>query len=209
MMPEMTAALARSGAAEWLALSDDLLAGLVHALNNRVTALGVCAELAALGDEQMLEGGLLQAEVDRLQKVSALVALLPTRGRAEALEIGPVLEDAVAMHGYHPRMRGVECAMEIAGAPQPVRAPRWALLRLLLIMVDGAKAGAEEAGRGSAVVRLTGDPVSVLVRAVLREGGDSYATEMATRCGGTLSRENEELVLTLPSLTEVRRRERM
>lgn len=209
MMPEMTADLARSGAAEWLALSDDLLAGLVHALNNRVTALGVCAELAGLGDEQMLDGGLLQAEVERLQKASALVALLPARGHAEALEIGPVLHDAVAIHAHHPRMRAVECAVEITDAPQPVRAPRWALLRLLLIMVDAAKAGAEEARRGSAVVRLSGEPGAVLVRAVVREGGGAYATEMATLCGGTLSRVNEELVLALPSLAELRRRERM
>jgi hypothetical protein len=208
MMPEMTAAPAGSGAAEWVALSDDLLAGLVHSLNNRVTAISVCAELAGLGDEQMLGGGLLQAEVARLQKASALVALLPARGHAEALEIGPVLHDAVAIHVHHPRMRAVECAVEIADAPQPVRAPRWALLRVLLIMVDAAKAGAQEAQRASAAVRLSGDAGAVRVHAVARDGGGAYAAEMAALCGGTLAREDEALVLTLPSLTALRRRER-
>jgi C4-dicarboxylate-specific signal transduction histidine kinase len=207
MMPEMAAAVG-PGAAEWLALSDDLLAGLVHSLNNRVTAIGVCAELAGLGDEQMLGGGMLQAEVARLQKASALVALLPARGHAEALEIGPVLHDAVAIHAHHPRMRVVECAVEIDDAPQPVRAPRWALMRVLLMMVDAAKAGAHEAQRGSVVVRLSGDAGSVRVRAAARDGGGTYAAEMATVCGGTLAREAEELVLTMPSLTELRRQER-
>jgi hypothetical protein len=207
-MPEMTAALARSGAAEWLALSDDLLAGLVHSLNNRVTAISVCSELAALGDEQILGGGVLAGEVARLQKTSALLALLPARGHAEALEIGPVLHDALAIHAHHPRVRAVECGVEIADATQPVRAPRWALLRVLLVMVDAAKAGAQDAEDASTVVRVAGDAEAVRVRANARETGGAYAVEMAALCGGTLSREREELVLTLPSLTALRRRER-
>jgi hypothetical protein len=208
VMPEMVATLAVPGAAEWLALSDDLLAGLVHALNNRVTALSVCAELAGLGDEQMLHDGLLVAEVARLQRASALVALLPARGHAEALEIGPVLQDAIAIHAHHPRMRTVECAVEVAGAPQPVRVPRWALLRLLLIMVDAAKGGAHDARRSSTALQLSGDAEAVRIRAATRDGGGAYAAEMAAMCGGALAREEERLVLTLPSLTELRRRER-
>jgi hypothetical protein len=208
-MPEMTAAFETPGAAEWLVLSDDLLAGLVHSLNNRVTAISVCAELAGLGDEQMLSGGVLVAEVARLQKANALVALLPARGHAEALEIGPVLQDAVAIHAHHPRMRAVDCAVEIADATPPVRVPRWALLRVLLMIVDAAKGGAQEAPPDtSTIVRVAGDANAVRVHASAREGASVYAAEMAALCGGTLSREDEELVLTLPSLTELRRRER-
>src|SRR5687768_8590766 len=55
------------GATEWLVLADDLLAGLVHGLNNRITAMSVCVELAGLGDEQMLKDGMLALEVGRLQ----------------------------------------------------------------------------------------------------------------------------------------------
>jgi hypothetical protein len=207
-MPEMTAAPAKPGAAEWAALADDLLAGLVHSLNNRVTAISVCAELAGLGDEQMLGGGVLVAEVARLQKASALVALLPARGHAEALEIGPVLHDAVAIHAHHPRMRAVECGVEVADATQPVRAPRWALLRVLLMMVDAAKAGAQDAQGPPPVVRLSGTADAVHVRVSARETAGAYAAEMAELCGGTLAWSDEELVLTLPSLTELRRRER-
>jgi hypothetical protein len=211
-MPEMEATLAVPGAAEWLALSDDLLAGLVHSLNNRVTALSVCVELAGLGDEQMLHDGVLLTEVARLQKASALMGLLPARGQAEALEIGPVLNDAIAIHAQHPRMRGVECAVEVVGELEPVRVPRWALLRLLLIMVDAAKAGVQDVQGAAITLELSGDAGSVCVRAGTREGGGgvggAYAAEMAALCGGTLIRESETVVLTLPSLTALRRRER-
>jgi hypothetical protein len=210
VIPEMFTSLSVPGAAEWLALSDDLLAGLVHALNNRVTALSVCAELATMGDEEMLGDRVLVTEVARLQRASALIGLLPARGHApEALEVAPVLEDAIAIHVHHPRMRAVECSVERAGTIQPVRAPRWALLRLLLFVVDAAKGGAQEARRDAVTVRLFSDEHSVRVRAIARESEGAYAAELATLCGGTLVREGEELVLTLPSLPELRRRERM
>jgi hypothetical protein len=208
VMPEMVATLAVPGASQWVTLSDDLLAGLVHALNNRVTALSVCAELAGLGDDQMLSDGLLLAEVGRLQRASALVGLLPARGHAEALEIAPVLDDAIAIHAHHPRMRSVECSVEVVGPMQPVRAPRWALLRALLIIVDAAKGKAQDEQRGTTTVQLSSDEPSVRVRASGRESEGAYATEMATLCGGTITREGDDLVLSLPSLTELRRRER-
>jgi hypothetical protein len=210
VIPEMVATIAVSGAAEWLALSDDLLAGLVHALNNRVTALSVCAELASMGDEQMLGDGVLVGEVSRLQRVGALVGLLPARSHVpEALEVAPVLQDAIALHSHHPRVRAIECVIEREGATQPVRAPRWALLRLLLFFVDAAKTGAQDARHGAVTVRLSSDEQSVRVRAIAREIEGAYAAEMATLCDGTLAREGEELVVTLPSLPELRRRERM
>jgi hypothetical protein len=91
---------------------------------------------------------------------------------------------------------------------QPVRAPRWALLRALLIIVDAAKGMAQDAQRGRTAVRLSSDERSVSVRASGRESEGAYASEMATLCGGTITREGEELVLSLPTLTELRRRER-
>jgi hypothetical protein len=210
VMPEMAATISVPGAVDWLALADELLAGLVHALNNRVTALSVCAELAGLGDEQMLRDGVLMAEVTRLQRTGALIAQLPARGHGpEALEVGPVLEDAVAMHAYHPRMRGIECAVERQSDVKPVRAPRWALLRLLLFVVDAAKAGAKRTRHDAVTLRLSGDDRAVRVRALAHPCESAYAAEMAALCGGTLAHEGEELVLTLPSLPELRRRERM
>jgi hypothetical protein len=75
-------------------------------------------------------------------------------------------------------------------------------------MVDAAKAAAQDARRTSVTLELSGDAESVRVRAATRDAAGAYAAEMAAVCGGTMARENETLVLTLPSLTELRRRER-
>lgn len=189
-------------------MSDELLAGLVHALNNRITALSVCLELAGLGDVDMLAGGVLHTEAARLQRAAALVGLLPARGLPEALEIGPVLGDAIAIHAHHPRARDVECVTETLGTLQPIRVPRWALLRALLLMVDAAKASASRGERRTVTIGLASDERTVRVHAPAVEHGGVYALEMASMCGGSLSHEGGELVLTLPSLLEVRRRER-
>jgi hypothetical protein len=69
---------------------------------------------------------------------------------------------------------------------------------------------AAEARRDRVVLHLSGDDASVTVRAIARAdgGGELYVAAMASHCGGTVAREGEEMVLTLPSLPEVRRRER-
>jgi hypothetical protein len=208
VVPDLMVTLAVPGASEWLVLSDDLLAGLVHALNNRVTALSVCAELAGFGDSQVLADGVLLSEVARLQRTTALMAQLPARGHPEALEIVPVLQDAIAIHAHHPRMRGTDCSVQAPGELQPVRVPRWAFLRLMLMVVDAAKAGANDAGRAAATLHLSSDERTVRLRAAARDVEGGYATEMASLCGGALAREGDDLVLTLPSLAELRRRER-
>ena len=201
--------VAAAGAEQWLALSDALLAGLVHAVNNRVTALSVCAELAQLGDTQMMTDGMLASEVARLQSATALIALLPSRPHAadaEALELRPVLEDAIALHAHHPRTRSIACRIDAGRFMQPVRAPRWALLRLLLIFVEEGKSAAP--ATDAATVRLASDERSAWVR--VRTGGDggAYGAAMATLCGGALAREGDDLVLELPSLLRLRERER-
>ena len=194
---------------EWMTLSDDLLAGLVHALNNRVTAMAACAELLALGERHVAADGLLPAEVTQLQRTSALISLLPARvAAAEALELMPVLEDAIALHAHHHRLRNVECAVARNGVLQPVRAPRWALLRLLLLVVHAAKSTAAEQRRERTTLHLSGDEARVILRAITAEDAGDYAAAMARRCGAALEREEAELALTLPSLAEVRRRER-
>ncbi len=197
------------GASEWLALSDDLLAGLVHAVNNRITALSVCAELAALGDDVMVRNGALLSEVARLHRAGALVGMLSARGEDEALEIAPVLGDAIAIHAHHPRLRTIQCVVEVKGEMQPVRAPRWALVRLLLLMVDAAKATDPEVPHPEAVtVQLSSVDRTVLVRVTTRTMTGVYASALGALCGGALMQEDNELTLVLPSLTEVRRRER-
>jgi hypothetical protein len=196
------------GATEWLALTDELLAGLVHALNNRITAMSVCVELAGLGDDQMLKDGMLAQEVGRLQRTGALLGLLPARGQPEALEMAPVLDDVLAIHAHHPRTRDVDCTVDVRGTPPPVRVPRWALLRLLLVLVNEAKATAQVAEQRSVTLTLSGDARELRLQTRTRGSVNGYAAAMATLCGGTLQSDGVDAVLTLPGLAEVRLRER-
>jgi hypothetical protein len=200
-------AIPAAAAAQWAELSDALLAGLVHMLNNRVTALSVCAELATMGDQEMIAGGVLTNELRRLQHASALIGLLPSRPhQPEALELRPVLDDAIALHAHHPRTRLVACDVAVGESMQPVRAPRWALLRLMLVLVDAAKEAAAESARG-ATFRLTSDERSARVHVAAPGDGGPYGAAMVALCGGQLSRVDDELVLTLPTLLLLRQRE--
>jgi hypothetical protein len=200
--------LPAAAAAQWAELSDALLAGLVHMLNNRVTALSVCAELAAMGDEEMIAGGVLTNEMQRLQRASALIGLMPSRPhQPEALELRPVLDDALALHAHHPRTRLVACDVTMDGAMQPVRAPRWALLRLMLVLVDAAKEAAAESSRGASI-RLSSDERSARLHVPTPGDGGPYGAAMAALCGGELVRAGDELVLSLPTLLSLRQRER-
>jgi C4-dicarboxylate-specific signal transduction histidine kinase len=197
-----------AAAAQWAELSDALLAGLVHMLNNRVTALSVCAELAVMGDEEMITGGVLTTEMQRLQRASAMIGLLPSRPhQPEALELRPVLDDAIALHAHHPRTRLVACDVAMDPAMQPVRAPRWALLRLMLVLVDSAKdAAAESANR--AAIRLTSDERTASVRIITASDGGPYGAAMAELCDAQLTRDGDELVLSMPTLLLLRQRKR-
>jgi hypothetical protein len=198
-----------SGAEQWARLSDDLLSGLVHALNNRVTALSGCAELSAVGDAEALADGLLSGELSRLRSIVGLLGLLPMRRReAEALELAPVVDDAIALHEHRPRTHRVRCIAMRRGTLQPVRVPRWALLRAIIVLVEVATREADQAHSDQTTLTLEGDEATVRLRVQARGDAGPYASEMAARCGGTLSRDGEELVLTLPSLRSLREQER-
>lgn len=199
-----------TGTEEWLALCDELLVGLVHAVNNRVAALSACSELAALGDSQMLSDGVLALEVERLRRASSLLELLPARDRpAEALELAPVLQDAIQLHAHHPRIRAMEEVVTWQGTPHPIRAPRWALVRLLVLFVDAAKLAAHEARHDRFELEISGEDDAVRLRARARRSRMAYATGLAAMCGGTLVSEGERIVLTLPTLQAIRRLERL
>jgi hypothetical protein len=95
------------------------------------------------------------------------------------------------------------------GTPLPVRAPRWALFRALVILVHAAKRSTHTVqGRGGSPLRVVGDSSAVSVRVTTPVGPSPSLLALAQRCGGECSRDDDELVLTLPSILELRRRER-
>jgi hypothetical protein len=195
---------------DWPKLSDELLQGLVHALNNRVAALSAFVELARLGDEEAEPMTVLPAEITLLHRVNGLFGMLPERGsEPEALEVPLLLDDAMRLHEHHPRLRSERCVVVREGTVLPVRAPRWALFRVLVMLVHAAKRSAESVqGRGGTPIRVVGDPVTISICVTALGEPSPYLIALAARCGGSCTREGDELVLRLPSILELRRQER-
>jgi hypothetical protein len=193
---------------DWATISDDLLQGLIHALNNRVAALSAFLELARLGDavDPLAE---LPGEITHLQGLSALFALLPERRtQAEALELSTALDDAIRLHEHHPRFRSERCEVRYEGAAIPVRAPRWALVRTLVMLLHAAKRDeGATGGRDAVSVVVRADEVTMSVR-VTAAAASRDLIAAAGLAGGSIAREAETLVFRLPSLAELRRRER-
>lgn len=202
---------AASQADDWSAISNELLQGLIHALNNRLAALGALVELARLGDEDgdSLEG--LAEELTLLGNVNALFALLPERrSEPEALELSSALDDALRLHAHHPRLRRATCDVRRSDdALPPVRAPRWALVRALVLLVHAAKQAGESAQeRGGSTIDLLADGPDVVVRAEVPGAPSEELVALVARCGGRAERDGDAVTLRLPTLSELRRRER-
>ena len=195
---------------DWPTISEDLLKGLVHALNNRVASLSASVELARLGDEEEDLLAVLPEEIAQLHGVNALFALLPQRkAEAESLELRAVLDDAIRLHEHHPKFRGGQVVLTFEGAPAVVRAPRWALVRAMVMLVHAAKGDARsDRGRGDAAIRVGGSDETISVHVSTHDAPPADLVALAVRCGGGAVRRDDELVLTLPSLRELRRRER-
>lgn len=194
---------------EWTPLLEDLLRGLVHAMNNRVSALSAFAEFAALDDET-LGLGMLRKEINGVHAVSQLVGVLASRSETvEALELKPVVELALSLHSHHPRMRGVPCTLDQPGHVLPVRVPRWALLRLTLLMVNAARRAGAATKTPSVAITISGDDMYVRAHVTSPEPPGADAIRLAALCGGQLRHANGEVLFELPSLLEIRRREKM
>jgi hypothetical protein len=190
---------------EWLTLLEDLLAGVVHASNNNITALSVLMELRAMQDEA-LDQPLLAREFARLQAMIAIAGTLSGRSsKTEALELRTVLDMAIGIHAQHRQLRDFECVVHESGVLLPVRVPRSELLRLLLMMIDAAKRARTH---GAAVLTLSGDPaqLSFQIASAALPGTEMHA--FADACGGVLQQVGGTLRLELPSLLALRRRER-
>ena len=194
---------------DWRTISEDLLKGLVHALNNRVAALSAFVELAKLGGDEEDPLAVLPQEIAQLHQVNALFGLLPQRGsEPEPLELRAVFDDALRLHEHHPLFRGEPVSLTFEGAPGAVRAPRWALMRTMVMLVHAAKRGASAANGRGALIRVRGDDATIAVHVPTSEASSADLAALAAQCGGRIVHTSDELVLTVPSLRALRRRER-
>lgn len=208
----------------WLQISDGLIAGIQHELNNRLASLSAIAQVLEIeiSEEHPLAGA-LEMELDRWQASTELLHLLNDSGPAEPILLGEVLEGAQRLLRIHHEVRNVEVEIEESPEPQPLLIPRSELLRIWMMMLIPIARLARQQERPIRI-RVTGE--EEYVRWTIRASVD---TDPAGGCAeaspalpldplrsalaewqGTLSwRQGDgtiELAATLPTLQELRRR---
>ena len=174
----------------WLTLSDALLRGVGHAMNNRAAALSAVVQvLAATGPEGPLESA-LRSETGRLQRVVELLRLLPRRWESEPEPV--LIEPSLLIH--------VLCLLGTAAANEAARTGARA--------VTFRGSGSEDAVR---VDILLGESDERLADPAAPGAGEDpmAAAALLARAGGELTMENEgelRLSFILPTLGAARRR---
>ena len=150
----------------WLAVSDGLVGGVHHALNNRLGTVSALVQLAALDDSGGMDPArALRDELEHLGDTLRLLSMIPRRPGEEPipLQLGDVLADALALAAQHREARDVEFDLEAAPDLLPVLCPETALVHALLALLVGAGAAARERGAARVAVRCTGDERRVTV----------------------------------------------
>lgn len=204
---------------DWALVHDDLLAGVVHACNNRVAALGALCELQEAGLSSAQEGFLaLRTEVSKLRTMMELLRalMLKSGARKEPSRFGDALEAAAALLAHHisARQWTITIADEPTGTEPVLMWPsdpaRFAVLLLMAaggqatsgelrvsVMPNGADVEISVLASGSAdAVEKRGEFLA-LQRAAEREGG-------GLRCRPYVDKTSVKVTLALPGLTKAR-----
>lgn len=199
-----------SPAEAWLEVSDGLVSGVHHALNNRMAAVSALAQLLALGGAPSpdTEHALLD-EVGRFEGTLRLLRLLPRdpEGAPIPLHLPELLPEVLALVALHREIR--EVRYDVHGDPDvlPLVAEESALQRALLVLL--VRAG--EAARSGVSVHYGGDERFVVLE-VLVEGAsggvpDGGIPGMFAEVGGEVRALEAGWEVRMPTLPEVRRRE--
>jgi hypothetical protein len=216
-------------------IRDGILRGVAHALSNRVAALSGVAGLVDFGDlppDRLSRA--LGSEVSQLGQLVELLRLLPsdTRPRGEAIELKTLLPAVVALHALHADLRDVPCTIQHDRDAHPVHVSRSTFVHAVLVLIDAAKRdvlrdrggvsltyGGDSAWVTVAVESLAGAAPPApggsagtdldlrrLLSAAVAELDPSLTVDIQRRGQGPGS--GLRLELRLPTLLEVRRRER-
>lgn len=207
----------------WLEASDGLLAGVGHALNNRVAALAAVGQVLASTSEGPLSRA-LSAESSRLQRTVQLLRLLVRRwaGEPEPIQLADVLADVAELLSHHPDLRAESIRVSADPGLPPVLSERSALTHAFCLLLIPAARAAERAGGEPLEIRCSATAAEVRVEIPFPGDADQppaaavdplAARGLIERAGGELSAREEAgalagLEVRLPTLTEARRRER-
>lgn len=201
---------------DWAPVHDALLAGVVHACNNRVAALGAIVQLQESGLATPDEGiEALTAEVRKLREMMELLRALMLRPgtRKEPQRFGDALRGAAALLAHHitARQWKVSIADEAPDAEPVLLFPSDPIrLAVLALLATGAGAPAGELrvtvlrnGRYTDISIVADTAVAAvearaefaaLARAAEREGG-------SVRCRAYAGEGSAKLTLALPGLS--------
>lgn len=217
----------RSADAVWLEVSDGLLRGVGHALNNRLAALAALTQLAdgAGGMEMAAFRGALESETVRLERVIHLLRLLPSGRTPYPVRIEEVLPQVLELHRVHSEFPETEYEPFCPDGVLPVRVEPSLLARALLVFLTVAVRRVRGEGGTRILIHCGGDE---RYTAVTAQCGDARpaegsaeesaegpylaaAVELLARGGlegAAVADEGGDLTLRLPTLLETRRRER-
>jgi len=211
-MPDQPTIRSHEGVEEWLDLVDHALQGLHHALNNRIGSLSALVELYQLGDLPPDGSGFenLAADLARLEDCNRMVRLLPrdTVAGEEPLILDDVLADVFAIHRFLHDVRDQQVTIVPTRYVEPVRVERWALVRVLALLLADAKRLALTLNTS---VRAVTESDEQAVRIEFRVGSPlvddlpisargPYAELVASSIGGLVTRRPGVAELRLPTL---------
>lgn len=210
------------GAESWLRLSEGLVAGVHHALNNRMAALRGVGQVmeADLPPNHPLAGALV-TELQRLEETASLLALLGLREEGLVpFQVESVVGEATKLFEMHHALRDRRLVTQVSDGLFPVLANPGDLLRGILLML------ASTAGEMAGEIRLsaTGDERTIRITVTTSDQHGSEALDdpelqplplaaiqrIVEKAGATVSRDGGAgggIALTLLTLPEARKRQ--
>lgn len=148
------------GSTVWAGLSDALLRGAHHELNNRIASLAAVEQVIASGGNPT--PALSAALVNELQRMRGAIALMGQIPSSRAGEPGPIrvrdaLRTALAVGTLHHLVRDVMFRVEDEGDPPPTRVDGGALQRSILVMITAAARSLSDAPEPAVRVECSTD----------------------------------------------------
>lgn len=204
------------GSGGWKWVSDQVVAGICHDLNDRLSTLSGLLELAELDGAVDPElGGPLRSELGRVEELVRLLRVLPG-GRAEGAEPVRITELLGVASSLLRRHRGLEdVKVEVVTEVDVVVRASWGSLnRVLLLLLAGAARCARRCRSTRVTVRVGGDGARALIGVVpvVAEGETVAVDELREVCrsvdegvegvGGALEVAGAGVVLRLPLWAE-------
>ena len=161
-------------ATEWQRVAEDILAGICHSLNSRVTTLWGVAELLALHAPGAGVPELLRDEVRRVERSVRLLQWLCRRtgSGGEIVSLGDLLPDFVELHREHRGLEGARVTLEGDARTPPVAIDPVALCRAVLLLLSAA---ARAVSGPDAAVRVSYGPAGAGAGLTIRAHGPAAA----------------------------------